>query len=191
MGTCIVRIQCARVHSACTRRLLNLSAEANINSVTAHPRVIGATFLLKIKQISFFRSVSKGFIILKKHKNQFKMLLETSFLVEGIAQDKNVSMSIHGKKWWTLLRTYWRKAYCHILNIPLKDQKPTIILFDSEGTYCFVIETSWDNENEKSSTFSVIFFCQSQSNTAKPEPKKAKFNPFLVKSCRLPFGWFS
>ena len=28
------------------------------------------------------------------------------------------------------------KACCHVLNIPFKDQKPTIILFGSDGTHC-------------------------------------------------------
>ena len=29
------------------------------------------------------------------------------------------------------------KACCHVLNIPFKDQKPTIMLFGGDGTHCF------------------------------------------------------
>ena len=29
------------------------------------------------------------------------------------------------------------KACCHVLNIPLKDQKPTFMLFGGDDTHCF------------------------------------------------------
>ena len=29
------------------------------------------------------------------------------------------------------------KACCNVLNIPFKDQKPTIMLFGGDGTQCF------------------------------------------------------
>ena len=29
------------------------------------------------------------------------------------------------------------KAWCLVLNIPFKDQKPTIMLFGGDGTHCF------------------------------------------------------
>ena len=29
------------------------------------------------------------------------------------------------------------KACCHVLNIPFKDQKPTIMFFGGDGTHCF------------------------------------------------------
>ena len=45
------------------------------------------------------------------------------------------------------------KACCHILKIPFKDQKPTIMLFSGDGTHCFVRKTSRDYENEKPSAF--------------------------------------
>ena len=38
------------------------------------------------------------FMFLKRHKNQVKMLLEMYIVLEGIVQDKSVSMSIHGKR---------------------------------------------------------------------------------------------
>ena len=38
------------------------------------------------------------------------------------------------------------KACCHVLNIPFKDQKPTIMLFGGDGTHCFARKTSSDYE---------------------------------------------
>ena len=34
------------------------------------------------------------------------------------------------------------KTCCHVLNIPFKDQEPTIILFAGDGTYCLARKTS-------------------------------------------------
>ena len=66
------------------------------------------------------------------------------------------------------------KACCHILNVPFKDQKPTIMLFGADGTHCFARKTSRDYEKEKASPFLKKFLRQSQSSTSKPEPKKVK-----------------
>ena len=41
------------------------------------------------------------------------------------------------------------KACCHVLNIPFWDQKPTIVLFGGNCTYCFARQTSLDYEEEK------------------------------------------
>ena len=35
------------------------------------------------------------------------------------------------------------KACCHVLNIPFKDQKPTIMLFGGDGTHCFAKKDDW------------------------------------------------
>ena len=45
------------------------------------------------------------------------------------------------------------KACCHVLNIPFKDQKPTIMLFGGDGTRRFVRETSRDFEIKTISFF--------------------------------------
>ena len=42
---------------------------------------------------SFLLKCNQGFIFLKGHKNQFKMLLENSIVLEVDAHDKNVSVS--------------------------------------------------------------------------------------------------
>ena len=59
-------------------------------------------------------------------------------------------------------------ACCHVFNIPFTDQKPTILLFTSDGTHCFVTKTSRDCEKEKPCPLLKKFLRQSQS----PAPKK-------------------
>ena len=66
------------------------------------------------------------------------------------------------------------KACCNVLNIPFKDQKPTIMLFGGDGTHCFARKTSQDYEKGKPSPFLKKFLRQSQASTPKPEPKRTK-----------------
>ena len=68
-------------------------------------------------------------------------------------------------------------ACCNALNIPFKDQKPTIMLFGGDGTHCFARKTSRDYEKEKPSPFLKKFLRQSQSRTSELEPKKVKMSP--------------
>ena len=72
-----------------------------------------------------------------------------------------------------------RKACFQDLNIPFKDQKPTIMLFGSEGTQCFARKTSRDYEKEEPSPFLKKFLRQSQPSTSEREPKKDKSNPIM------------
>ena len=67
------------------------------------------------------------------------------------------------------------KACYHVLNIPFKDQKPTIMLFGGDGTHCFARKTSRDYE--RPSPFLKKFVRQSQPSTSEPEPKKDKSSP--------------
>ena len=60
------------------------------------------------------------------------------------------------------------KACCHVLNIPFKDQEPTIMLFGGDGTHCFARKTSRDYEKEKPSPFLMKLFRQSVSSNSKP-----------------------
>ena len=59
------------------------------------------------------------------------------------------------------------KAFCHVFNIPFKDQKPTIMLFGGDGTHCFAKKSGRDYEKEKSSPFLKKFLRQSQPSTSK------------------------
>ena len=70
-----------------------------------------------------------------------------------------------------------RKACFHVLNIPFKDQKPTIMLFGGDGTDSFARKTSRDYEKEKSSPFLKKFLRQSQPSTSEPEPNKVEKSP--------------
>ena len=62
------------------------------------------------------------------------------------------------------------KACCHVLNVPFKDQKPTIMLFGGDGTQCFARKTSRDYEKEKPSPFLKKFLRQSQPSTSELVP---------------------
>ena len=53
------------------------------------------------------------------------------------------------------------KACCHNLDIPFKDQKPTIMLIGGDGTQCFATKGSRDYEKEKPSPFLKKFLRQS------------------------------
>ena len=63
LGTCIVQIQSVWVSFACTKRLFNLLAEANINVRNVDLCVRCAIFPLKIKQIPFFLALGQGVYI--------------------------------------------------------------------------------------------------------------------------------
>ena len=65
------------------------------------------------------------------------------------------------------------KACCNVLNIPSKDQKPTIVLFGGDGTHCFARRTSHHYEKEKLSPF----LKRSHPSTSKLQPKKLKMCP--------------
>ena len=64
------------------------------------------------------------------------------------------------------------KACCHVLNIPFKEKKPTIMLFGGDGTHCFAKKTGRDYE--KPSPFLKKFLHQSQPSTSEREPKKGQ-----------------
>ena len=67
------------------------------------------------------------------------------------------------------------KACCHVLNIPFRDQKPTIMLFGGDGKHSFAKKTIRDYE--KPSPFLKKFLRQSPPSTSEPVPKKVKTSP--------------
>ena len=67
------------------------------------------------------------------------------------------------------------RACCHVLNIPFMDQKPTIMLFDGQGTHCFARKTCLDYEKRKPSPFLKKFLRQSQPSTSEPDANRQKF----------------
>ena len=66
------------------------------------------------------------------------------------------------------------KTCCNVLNIPFKDQNPTIMLFGGDGTRCFARKMSGDYKEEKSNPFLKKFLRQSQPSTSELEPKKGQ-----------------
>ena len=79
-------------------------------------------------------------------------------------------------------------ACCHVLPIPFKDQKPTIMLFGGDGTHYFAKKTSRDYQKEKPSLFLKKFPRQSDPSASEPKPKKAEVIPLMVQSCRHTIG---
>ena len=63
------------------------------------------------------------------------------------------------------------KSCCYLLNIPFKDQKPTIMLFGGDGAHIFARKTSRDYEKEKPSPFLKKLLHQTQPSTSEPEQK--------------------
>ena len=96
LRTCIVQIQDVRVNFACTKRLFNLSAEAIINARNARLYVRCAIFLLKIEQIPFSCRLVKGFTLLKRLQNQFKMLLEMCIVLASLVPTESKCESLDG-----------------------------------------------------------------------------------------------
>ena len=64
------------------------------------------------------------------------------------------------------------KACCQILNIPFRDQQPTIMLFGGDGTHCL-----HESRLRKIISFLKKFLRQSQSSTSESESKKDKSCP--------------
>ena len=48
------------------------------------------------------------------------------------------------------------KACCHVLSIPFKDHKPTIMLFGGDGIHCFARKMSRDYQKKTISIFDEI-----------------------------------
>ena len=82
------------------------------------------------------------------------------------------------------------KTCCHVLNIPFKDEKPTITLFGFDGTHCFARKLSQDYEKEKPTWFLEKFLRQSQPSKFESAPKKTKMRPIIEKTYPFPFGWW-
>ena len=80
----------------------------------------------------------------------------------------------------TTIKSRKCNACCHVLNIPFKDQKPTILLFSGDGTHGFARQTSRDYEREKSSPVLKRLLRQSQPSTSKPETKKVEVIPHMA-----------
>ena len=84
LGTCIVQIQIIWVNFACTKGLFNLLAEAIIYVCNVGLCVRCAIFLLKNKRSPFSCRLVKGFTLLKRTQDQFKIMLEMSIVMASI-----------------------------------------------------------------------------------------------------------
>ena len=84
LGTCFVQKQCIQANFACTKTLFILLAEPFINVRNAPLCARCAILFLKIKQHPSSLRLAKGFTFLKRVQNQFKMLVQMSFVRASI-----------------------------------------------------------------------------------------------------------
>ena len=130
-GTCIVWLQCVRLHFACTERLFNVSPVVNISVHMASPYVRCAIFPLKIKLILFFYFCVERFLFLMSFKNQFNILQETPLALEGLSHDTNVSIPLYGRK--------MMKAVTNVLNEKRAAMFRKLILRSRNGIFCCLV----------------------------------------------------
>ena len=95
LETCIFPTQVVKVNFVCTKKILNLWAEANIIASIARHCVRCAIFLLRIKGIPFPCRLIMGFRFLKRTQNQFKMLLEMCvFPVSIVSTERKTNLLV-------------------------------------------------------------------------------------------------
>ena len=76
------------------------------------------------------------------------------------------------------------KACCHVLDIPFKDQKPTIMLFGGDGTHVSARKTSRDNDEEKPPPYLKKFLRQSYPSASEPELENRKVKVLAKKTTK-------
>ena len=174
MGTSVSQIQCFRVCFACRRRFFNLLKKVLIKVLNASRSVTSAIFPLKKKNWLFF-DVSAGCLnYWRDPKINPRWYWRCLLYWQVMFKSKVCSCAYMEREWWRLLRMSATQNVLPCFEIPCKDQKLTFILFGTDGSYCFVKNTSRYYENEKPSFFFNNFLRQSQSATPEPLRKKAK-----------------
>ena len=133
LGSCIVRIPCVGVHFSCTKGLLKPLKEVINIVLNASPPVKSKIFPLENKQIQLSGSVTKRFTFQKSCYNQFQMLMEMCFV--QYIQKKSLQLTTNKSS--SFYDCKKRKNCSHVIDIPFKEQKPTIILFAGVWTHCF------------------------------------------------------
>ena len=172
------------------QKLFKLSAEATINILNARPRVRCAIFFLKNQQIRFSWSLTYRFIFLKRHKNHFKILLEMSFVLAGIFQDKSVSLSIHRKKLMKVVSNVSNAKHAATFWITFLWAKIWQICCLAMMAHIALLERRVVTTKRNNTLFLETSFRQSHSATPQKVPKMAKTVPFMAWLCRLPIGWY-
>ena len=99
-------------------------------------------------------------------------------------KSKVCSCACMEREWWRLLRMSATQNVLPCLEIPCKDQKLTFMLFGTDGSYCFVKNTSRYYENEKPSLFFSIIFSanrnQPHPNLCRKRQKSYSINGIIV-----------
>ena len=73
-----------------------------------------------------FLKCDQAFILPKRHKNQFKMFLQMCAILDGSVSNKCGYVDTWKENNESRYECLPRKACCHVLNMPFKDQKPRI-----------------------------------------------------------------
>ena len=134
LGTCFVQIQSVGVKLACTKRLLNLSAEAVINVHNARLCARCAKFFLKIKQIHFFVVWSGAPGLWRESKINSRCYWKCLLSCKVLFQQRK-------------MRFFWR--LCNKSQIPLWLWKVWNLVSCSQSPF-YVTGTCKDNKNGQS-----------------------------------------
>ena len=119
------------------KKFFNFLKEGIINVFIASPRVKSAKFILKNEQFNFSWRVSRGFTILERHKNHFDRRSKMFIFQKASVWEKNMSMSILGKKYEICYKCLQRETWCHVLKILFEGQKLSFKLFRCDAKHVF------------------------------------------------------
>ena len=141
------------------------SQRKRLSMSSMHVHVSGPQFLLwRTKKVRFSWSVTERKMFLKRHKSQFKMFLEKSIVLEGIIQQKNVAMAIHGMRTIKIVTTVGKTEHAATFwTLILRTQNRRLCCLAVMAHIVFVKKTSRDYENEKSSALLEKLLRQTQS----------------------------
>ena len=166
LGMCIIRTQCVRVYSACTKRLFSLLTKVIISVLYASPPVRCAIFSLNKKPFRFSWNVTKRFTFLKRHENQFKMLLY--ICVVQHAQTKSVftyqPTEILAS---TTVKSAEPALTCLIIHLQNKNRQQLHLV---EMVHIVLQERRIVTTKKKPSPFLKKLLRQSQTSTPEPVP---------------------
>ena len=83
------------------------------------------------------------------------------------------------------------KPCCHVLKLPFKVQKPTIMQFGGDGPHCFAKKMSSDYKKENPSAHFEKVSPPIKIRRTRIWIRRAKSTPFMAYSSWLPIAWYS
>ena len=132
LGTCIVRIKCARMYFA--QKDFSISRQKRLSFSSMHVHVSGA-------QNSFWRTNNFVFLGVSSRDIYFwrdaKSIQDVIRDVYCLACPNEKCVHLSTNKTSNFYDCEKCEACSHVVNVPLKDQKPEIMLFGGDGTHSF------------------------------------------------------